>query len=35
MRTVEPSPVDVATWYVADARYKLDDPAPYLCKTTD
>ncbi len=35
IRTVEPSPFDAATWYVAATRYKLDDPAPYLYKTTD
>jgi photosystem II stability/assembly factor-like uncharacterized protein len=35
IRTVEPSPFDPATWYVAATRYKLDDPAPYLYKTTD
>ena len=35
IRTVEPSPFDAATCYVAATRYKLDDPAPYLFKTTD
>ncbi len=35
IRTVEPSPFDAATCYVAATRYKLDDPAPYLYKTTD
>jgi photosystem II stability/assembly factor-like uncharacterized protein len=35
IRTVEPSPFDAATWYLAATRYKLDDPAPYLYKTTD
>jgi photosystem II stability/assembly factor-like uncharacterized protein len=35
IRTVEPSPHDAATAYVAATRYKLDDPAPYLYKTTD
>jgi hypothetical protein len=35
IRTVEPSPFEAATWYVAATRYKLDDPAPYLYKTTD
>jgi photosystem II stability/assembly factor-like uncharacterized protein len=35
IRTVEPSPHDAATLYLAATRYKLDDPAPYLYKTTD
>lgn len=35
VRTVEPSAFDAATWYLAATRYKLDDPAPYLYKTTD
>lgn len=35
IRTVEPSPHDAATVYVAATRYKLDDPAPYLYKSTD
>ena len=35
IRTVEPSPHDAATVYVAATRYKLDDPRPYLFKTTD
>ena len=35
IRTVEPSPHDPATLYLAGTRYKLDDPAPYLYKTTD
>jgi photosystem II stability/assembly factor-like uncharacterized protein len=35
IRTVEPSPHDPATLYLAATRYKLDDPAPYLYKTTD
>jgi photosystem II stability/assembly factor-like uncharacterized protein len=35
IRTVEPSPHDHATCYIAATRYKLDDPAPYLYKTTD
>ncbi|MEZ4661065.1 MAG: glycosyl hydrolase [Caldilineaceae bacterium] len=35
IRTVEPSPFDPATLYLAATRYKLDDPAPYLYKTTD
>jgi len=32
---VEPSPHDAATAYVAATRYKLDDPEPYLYRTTD
>jgi len=32
---LEPSPHDPATLYVAATRYKLDDTAPYLLKTTD
>lgn len=32
---IEPSPHDKATAYMAATRYKLDDPAPYLYKTTD
>ncbi|MGN6672975.1 MAG: WD40/YVTN/BNR-like repeat-containing protein [Thermomicrobiales bacterium] len=32
---IEPSPHDAATAYVAATRYKLDDHAPYLYKTTD
>ncbi len=35
IRTLEPSPYDPATCYLAATRYKLDDPAPYLYKTTD
>ncbi len=35
VRTVEPSPYDPATLYVAATRYKLDDYSPYLFKTTD
>ena len=35
IRTVEPSPHDPATLYVAATRYKLDDPAPYLYRTAD
>jgi len=35
IRTVEPSPHDPATCYLAATRYKLDDNAPYLYKTTD
>jgi BNR repeat protein len=33
--TIEPSPHDPATAYVAATRYKSDDFAPYLFKTTD
>lgn len=32
---LEPSPFDAATCYMATTRYKLDDNAPYLYKTTD
>jgi photosystem II stability/assembly factor-like uncharacterized protein len=32
---IELSPHDRATAYLAGTRYKLDDPAPYLYKTTD
>ena len=35
IRTVEPSPHDPGTLYLAATRYKLDDPAPYLYRTTD
>ena len=35
IRTVELSPHDPATCYLAATRYKLDDNAPYLYKTTD
>ena len=35
IRTVEPSPHDPATLYLAATRYKLDDPAPYLYRTDD
>ncbi len=35
VRTVEPSPHDPATLYLAATRYKLDDPTPYLYKTND
>lgn len=35
IRTVEPSPHDAATCYVAATRYKLDDTTPYLYKTSD
>ncbi len=33
VRTLEPSPHDAATCYLAATRYKLDDPAPYIYKT--
>ena len=33
--TVEPSPHDPATLYLAATRYKLDDPAPHLYKSDD
>jgi photosystem II stability/assembly factor-like uncharacterized protein len=32
---IEPSPHDPATAYVAATRYKLDDTAPYVLKTSD
>ncbi len=32
---IEPSPHDAATVYLAATRYKVDDPAPYLFKTSD
>ncbi len=32
---IEPSPHDAATAYLAATRYKLDDYAPYLFKTSD
>ncbi len=35
IRTVEPSPHDPATVYVAATRYKLDDTTPYLFKSSD
>ena len=35
IRTVEPSPHEPDTLYLAATRYKLDDPAPYLYKTAD
>ena len=35
IRTVEPSPHDAATLYLAATRYKLDDNAPYLFRTAD
>ena len=35
IRTVEPSPHDPATLYLAATRYKLDDNAPYLFRTSD
>ncbi|MEM7536442.1 MAG: glycosyl hydrolase [Chloroflexota bacterium] len=33
--TIEPSPTDPATVYLAATRYKLDDTRPYLFKTND
>jgi photosystem II stability/assembly factor-like uncharacterized protein len=35
IRTLEPSPHDPATCYLAATRYKLDDTTPLLYKTTD
>ena len=35
IRTVEPSPHEPGTVYLAATRYKFDDPAPYLYKTAD
>ncbi|MDB9823932.1 glycosyl hydrolase [Flavobacteriaceae bacterium] len=35
INSVEPSPFDVGTCYVAGTRYKLGDFSPYLYKTTD
>lgn len=35
IRTLEPSPHDPATCYLAATRYKLDDNRPFLYKTTD
>ncbi len=35
VRTLEPSPHDPDTVYLAATRYKLDDPAPYLYRSTD
>ena len=35
IRSVEPSPHDAGTLHLAATRYKLDDTAPYLYKTTD
>jgi photosystem II stability/assembly factor-like uncharacterized protein len=35
IRTVEPSPHQAGTVYVAATRYKLDDNTPYLYRTTD
>ena len=32
---IEPSPHDAATAYLAATRYKVDDTAPYLFKTSD
>ena len=35
IRTVEPSPHDAGALYLAATRYKLDDTAPYIYKTSD
>jgi photosystem II stability/assembly factor-like uncharacterized protein len=35
LQTLEPSPHDPATAYLAGTRYKLDDTTPYLFKTSD
>ena len=35
IRTVEPSPHERGTLYLAATRYKLDDTAPYLYRTAD
>ena len=35
VHTIEPSPHDPATAYLAGTRYKLDDYSPYVFKTTD
>ena len=35
IRTVEPSPHDADTVYLAATRYRLDDTAPYLFRSTD
>ena len=35
IRSVEPSPHEPGTLYLAATRYKLDDPAPYLYRSTD
>jgi len=35
LQTIEPSPHDAATAYLAGTRYKLDDNTPYLFKTQD
>jgi len=35
VRTVEPSPQQAGTVYVAATRYKLDDVTPYLYRSTD
>ena len=34
-QTIEPSPHDPATAYLAGTRYKVDDNTPYLFKTSD
>jgi photosystem II stability/assembly factor-like uncharacterized protein len=35
IRTLEPSPHDDSTWYLAATRYKLDDFSPYVFVTRD
>ena len=35
INSIEPSPFDPGTCYVAGTRYKLGDYSPYLYKTTD
>ena len=35
INSIEPSPFDAGTCYVAGTRYKLGDYTPYLFKTTD
>ena len=35
IRSVEPSPHEAGTLYLAATRYKHDDPAPYLYRTRD
>lgn len=35
VQTIEPSPWDEATAYLVAHAYRLDDPKPYLYKTTD
>lgn len=35
IRTVEPSPHAKGVWYMAATKYKLDDTAPYIFKSSD